>query len=86
MIKNSVLATIDVNVLASAFNMEKADFMGNVIGVNDFDVWENIKQVDGSITRVKTFDGSAIVGMIADKRWFKIEQQDFEMDEFYNRK
>ena len=86
LIKNSVLATIDVNVLASAFNMEKADFMGNVIGVNDFDVWENIKQVDGSITRVKTFDGSAIVGMIADKRWFKIEQQDFEMDEFYNRK
>lgn len=86
LVKNDVLATIDVDVLASAFNMEKADFIGNVIGVNDFDVYENIKQQDGTTIRQKTYDGSAIVGMIADKRWFRIGQQDFEMDEFYNRK
>lgn len=84
LIRNNILATLDVNVLASAFNMDKADFLGNVIGVNDFDVYENYKQEDGSVKRVKTFDGSAIVGMIADKRWFRIEQQDFEMDNFYN--
>ena len=84
LVKNDILATVDVNVLASAFNMDKTTFLGNVIGVNDFDVYENIKQSDGSVIRHKAFDGSAIVGMLADKRWFRIKQQDFEMDEFYN--
>lgn len=86
LIRNDVLAKIDVNVLASAFNIDKTEFLGNVIGVNDFDEYEAVKQADGTITRRKIYDGSAIVGMLADKRWFRIEQQDFEMDEFYNRK
>ena len=84
MVRNDVLASVDVNVLASAFNMDKTTFMGNVIGVNDFDIYENQKQEDGSIKRVKIYDGSAIVGILCDKRWFRIKQQDFEMDEFYN--
>ena len=84
LMKNSVLATIDVNVLASSFNMDKTEFLGNVIGVNDFDIYENQKQEDGSISRVKIYDGSKIIGIMCDKRWFKIMQQDFEMDEFYN--
>ena len=84
LIRNDILACVDVNVLASAFNMDKTTFMGNVIGVNDFDVWEYVKQADGSTIRHKAYDGSAILGILCDKRWFRIKQQDFEMDEFYN--
>lgn len=84
LVRNDVLAKVDVNVLASAFNMDKTTFLGNVIGVNDFDVYEYVKQADGTTIRRKAYDGSAIVGMLADKRWFRIRQQDFEMDEFYN--
>jgi len=84
LVRNDILACIDVNVLASAFNMDKTEFLGNVIGVNDFDVWEHIKQADGSIKRSKAYDGSNILAIMCDKRWFRIKQQDFEMDEFYN--
>lgn len=84
LVRNDILAVIDVNVLASAFNMDKTEFLGNVIGVNDFDVWEYIKQADGTIKRSKAYDGSAILAIMCDKRWFRIKQQDFEMDEFYN--
>lgn len=84
LIRNDILACVDVNVLANAFNMDKTTFLGNVIGVNDFDVYETIKQADGSIVRSKAYDGSAILGIMCDKRWFRIKTQDFEMDEFYN--
>lgn len=84
LVRNDILACIDVNVLASAFNMDKTTFLGNVIGVNDFDVWEYIKQADGSTLRHKAYDGSKILAIMCDKRWFRIKQQDFEMDEFYN--
>ena len=84
LVRNDILATIDVNVLASAFNIDKTTFLGNVIGVNDFDVYETIKQDDGTIVRSKAYDGSKILGIMCDKRWFRIKQQDFEMDEFYN--
>jgi hypothetical protein len=30
------------------------------------------------------YDGSNIIGMIADRRWFKIRPQEMTMDEFYN--
>lgn len=84
LVRNDILACIDVNVLASAFNMDKTTFLGNVIGVNDFDVYEYIKQADGSTLRHKAYDGSKILAIMCDKRWFRIKQQDFEMDEFYN--
>ena len=75
-IRNDVRAKIDVQSLASAFNLSYADFMGNVITVDDFDSYDD----DGN----KVFDGSAIVGMIADKSFFKIKTQDFFMENFYN--
>ena len=84
LVRNDILACVDVNVLASAFNMDKTTFLGNVIGVNDFDVYEYVKQVDGSTLRHKAYDGSKILAIMCDKRWFRIKQQDFEMDEFYN--
>lgn len=84
LIRNDILATLDVNVLASAFNIDKSTLLGNIIGVNDFDVYENIKQADGTIKRSKVYDGSKIFCILCDKRWFRIKQQEFEMDEFYN--
>lgn len=83
-VRNDVLATLDVNVLATAFNIDKTTLLGNIIGVNDFDIYEYVKQADGSTLRSKIFDGSKIIGFLGDKRWFRIKQQDFEMDEWYN--
>ena len=75
-VKNSIRAYLDVNVLADAFNMDKATLLGNILTINDFDIYDD----EGT----KIFDGSAIVGMIADKSWFRIKRQDMFMDEFYN--
>ena len=75
-IKNSLRAKLDVNVLAEAFNMDKATLLGNIITVDNFDSYDD----DGT----KVFDGSAIVGGIFDKAWFKIKTQDMFMENFYN--
>ena len=75
-IRNDIRAKIDVQSLASAFNLSYADFMGNVITVDDFDSYDD----EGN----KVFDGSAIVGMIADKSWFKIKTQDMYLESFVN--
>lgn len=76
LIRNDILTEIDVDVLASAFNMDKTNFMGRVIGIDNFDKYDE----DGN----KVFDGSAIVCGIFDKSWFRIKEQDIAMDEFYN--
>ena len=75
-VKNSLRAKLDVNVLAEAFNMDKTTLLGNIITVDNFDVYDD----EGE----KIFDGSSIVGMIADKSWFRIKRQDMFMDSFYN--
>ena len=75
-IRNDIRAKIDVQSLASAFNVNYADFLGNVITVDNFDAYDD----DGT----KVYDGSDIVGMIADKSWFKIKTQDMFMENFYN--
>lgn len=75
-IRNDVRSKIDVQSLAAAFNLPYADFLGNVITVDNFDCYDD----DGT----KVYDGSDIVGMIADKAWFKIKTQDFFMENFYN--
>lgn len=76
LIRNDIGAYLDVNVLAQAFNVDKASLLGNVIYVNDFDEYDS----EGN----KVFDGSKIYGMIADKNWFRIKNQEFSTDEFYN--
>lgn len=75
-IRNDIRSKIDVQSLASAFNVNYADFLGNVITVDNFDAYDD----DGT----KVYDGSDIVGMIADKSWFKIKTQDMFMENFYN--
>lgn len=75
-LRNDIGAFLDVNVLAQTFNIDKSILLGNIIYVNDFNEYDK----DNNLV----FDGSNIYGMIADKSWFKIKQQDEEMDEFYN--
>ena len=76
LISADVEALLDVEVLAQAFNMSKADFLGRVIVVDDFSQYTD----DGTVA----VDGSMIKAMICDRAWFKIKTQDFAMDEFYN--
>lgn len=75
-IKNSLMAKLDVNVMATAFNIDKTSLLGRIITVNNFDIYGD----DGT----KEFDGSNILCFIGDKRWFRIKTQDEQVDEFYN--
>ena len=76
LISADIEALTDVEVLAAAFNMSKADFLGRVIVVDDFSIYDE----DGTVA----VDGSNIKAAIMDRAWFKIKTQDFAMDEFYN--
>jgi hypothetical protein len=76
LISADVEALIDVEVLAAAFNMSKADFLGRVIVVDDFSQYAD----DGTVA----VDGSMIKAMICDRAWFKIKTQDFAMEDFRN--
>lgn len=76
LIRNDVRSYIDVNVLASAFNISSTDLLGRILPVDNFDIYDDNDN--------KIFDGSSIIGMIADKSWFKIKRQDMFLDEFYN--
>ena len=77
LIKNSIRAELDVDVLSTAFNMDKATLMGNILPVNDFDIYDRK-------TGNKILDGSKILGIICDKRWFRIKNEDIFMDDFKN--
>ena len=75
-IRNDIRSKIDVQALAVAFNLPYADFLGRVITVDNFDAYDD----DGT----KVYDGSNIVGIIADRSWFRIKTQDMFMENFYN--
>ena len=75
-VRNDVRAYMDVNILAEAFNMDKTELLGNILTIDNFDIYND----EGS----KIFDGSSILGFIGDKAWFRIRRQDSWMDEFYN--
>lgn len=61
-------AIFDVNVLASAFNMDKAQFMGHKVLVDDFGALE----------------GTGAVAALVDKDWFMVFDNDVQFTEFYN--
>ena len=75
LIRADVSTELDVDVLASAFHMDKTDLMGRIIDVDNFDVYEG---------DTKVLDGSNIVGIMCDKSWFRIKTREITMDEFYN--
>ena len=73
-------AEFDVNVLASAFNMEKADFMGRLHLIDDFTTfdnkrWEIIRtNCDGieEITDAELTLMQGVKAIIVDEEWFQI--------------
>lgn len=75
LLRADISTELDVEVLASAFNMDKTTLMGRIIDVDNFDIYEDNE---------KTFDGSNIIGIVADKSWFKVRTRELTMDEFYN--
>lgn len=75
LIRTDILALLDVEVLASAFNMSKTDLMGRILPVDNFDIYEGTEKI---------YDGSKIIGFMGDKAWFRIKEQEMTMDEFYN--
>ena len=75
LIRADVSTELDVDVLASAFHIDKTDLLGRIIDVDNFDVYEG---------DTKILDGSNIIGIMADKSWFRIKTREITMDEFYN--
>lgn len=76
LIRNDLASYLDVNVLASAFNIDKASLLGRIKYVKDF----NVRNTKGDIV----LNGDNILGIMADKKWFRIKNQEITMDEFYN--
>ena len=75
-INNALASELDVEVLANAFHISETSLMGRVYYVEDFDIKDDSGEVITS--------GDNIVAFICDRRWFKIENKDMFMDEFYN--
>lgn len=75
-ISADVDAVSSVKVLSKAFNMPEAEFLGKLIVVDDFNVYNQ----DGSVA----VDGSAIQAVLVDRSWFKIKTQEFDLEDFRN--
>ena len=76
LIRNDIRAKLDVRVLSQAFNMDKTDLLGRILTVDNFDILDK----EGKVL----YDGSNILGIICDKAWFRIKEQDMFMDDFRN--
>lgn len=66
LVRSDVMAVNDVESLAAAFNMDKANFLGRVVVVDKFD------------------EAGKIQAIICDEAWFKIYDNIFRFDSFYN--
>lgn len=76
LLRNDIISEIDVDVLAVSFNMDRTTLMGKIIGVRDFSIRNDAGEI--------VFDASSILGIMCDRRWFRIRSQDKELDAFYN--
>ena len=73
-------AQYDVNILASAFNMDKADFMGRLHLIDDFTTFDNDRfdiirsQSDGleAVTSAELAAMANVVGVLVDEDWFQV--------------
>lgn len=93
-----VEAQLDVEVLAMAFNMNKAEFLGHLILVDDFKVNETARLTELFKTGDTTYDGgfdpakitamntkaSTIKAMLVDKEWFMVYDNFIEMASLRN--
>lgn len=84
-------AEFDVNVLASAFNMDKADFMGKLKLIDDFTTFDNDRFseiMSGSdaiepVTPEELMSMSDIPAIIVDAEWFQIYDNNNKFTEKY---
>lgn len=73
-------ADFDVNVLASAFNMDKADFMGRLYLIDDFTTFDNERfdvirsesDMIEEITEEELALMADVVAVLCDKEWFQV--------------
>ena len=75
-VRNDIRAYLDVMVEALSYNISKSTLLGNILTVDNFNVYND----DGTLH----YDGSDILGIIADKAFFKIRRQDMFLETFYN--
>lgn len=76
LIRNDIQSKLDVQILAKAFNVDSTKLLGKIIPVDNFDIYDREYN--------KIFDGSNILGIMCDRSWFKIKEQDMYMDDFKN--
>lgn len=82
-------AAYDVEVLAAAFNMDKADFMGRLLLIDDFTTfdnarWEVIRANSDMVEEVTAAELALMAdvkAILADERWFQIYDDVSEMRE-----
>lgn len=81
-------AEYDVNVLASAFNMEKADFMGRLRLIDDWGTFDNDRfselVADGQMEEVTADElaiSSKVIGVLADREFFQFYDNNSRMTE-----
>lgn len=82
-------ADYDVDVLASAFNMDKADFMGRLHMIDDWGSFDNerfkaIQEESDGIEEVTTDELALMKGVkavLVDENWFQVYDNLFEFDE-----
>lgn len=84
-------AKFDVNVLASAFNMDKADFMGRLKLIDDFTTFDNERFSEimaGSdmiepVTEQELAAMSMVHAVIVDREWFQVYDNNNKFTEDY---
>lgn len=82
-------AKFDVEVLASAFNMNKADFIGKLHLIDDFSSFDNerfeeIRKESTGLEEVTTDELTRmknVKGVLVDEEWFQVYDNLFEFDE-----
>lgn len=81
-------AEYDVNVLSSAFNMDKAEFSGRLKLIDDFTTFDNerFSEIAANSKMITEVTAAELEGManvkaiLVDKEWFQIYDNLFEMD------
>lgn len=84
-------ASFDVNVLASAFNMDKADFMGRLYLIDDFTTFDNERFdiIRGESTMIEEVTDAElelmanVKALIVDEEWFQIYDELAQFSEAY---
>lgn len=84
-------AKFDVEVLASAFNMDKADFMGRLTLIDNWDTFDNERWADlvsegnpvSEVTAAELANMQGIKAILIDEEWFQVYDNLARMTEKY---